>query len=348
MGPLFDHSQKKLTRPPIDDPHVLSGPFWAELRVFLAVAKAKSYNKAGEELHMSRQTISRDILRLQDLMGAVLLVPSKCGIQLTEKGKELAEKLLSLDSALYSMSHDLRAETREAEGHVRITATEAMTGFFIIPSMVEFSQHYPKIQTHLRNPTDLLSFRENQCDVMVGFGPLDDSELTSRAVGFLHLVGIAGRSYLAKHGLPTWDNLKSHNFIDADYYASQTPTYAPWHHAIKLGNTALHCDNPIAYGLMVKAGLGIGLLGNYVLMDTDFMPVGLNIYVKLPIYIHVQTNRLRSRPVRLVFDWLSEVFSPDDPIFSSKLNLDMAPRPAVAHTLSHISIGTPLMRQKQV
>ena len=324
MNRILDQSQKKISRSPLDDPRVLSGPFWAELRVFLAVAKAKSFNRAGEELHISRQTISRDILRLQDQLGAVLLIPSKSGVQLTEKGKELADKLLSLDQILFSMSNDLRAESREAEGNVRITATEAMTGFFIVPGAVEFSQRYPKIRTHLRNPVDLLDFRENQCDVMVGFGSLRESDLTSRAVGFLHLIGVAGRSYLAKSGIPTWDTLGAHRFIDADYYASQTDTYAPWRNAVARGTTAHRCDNPISYGLMVKAGLGI--------------------HVKLPIFIHAQTERLKSRPVRLVFDWLCELFSPENPVFSREFNPKTAPQQVISQTLRHISVGSSLLR----
>ena len=341
MNRILDQSQKRISRSPLDDPRVLSGPFWAELRVFLAVAKAKSFNRAGEELHISRQTISRDILRLQDQLGAVLLVSSKTGVQLTEKGKELADKLLSLDQILFSMSNDIRAESREAEGSVRITATEALTGFFIVPSAVEFSQRFPKIRTHLRNPVDLLDFRENQCDVMVGFGPLPDADLTSRAVGFLHLIGAAGKPYLAKTGIPTWDTLESHRFIDADYYASQTDTYASWRNAVARGITAHRCDNPISYGLMVRSGLGIGLVGNFALADSDFVPVGLGIHVKLPLFIHVQTDRLKSRPVRLVFDWLSDLFSADNPTFSREFNPKTAPHQVIAQTLRHMSAGLP-------
>jgi DNA-binding transcriptional LysR family regulator len=341
---ILDQSQKRISRSPLDDPRVLSGPFWAELRVFLAVAKAKSFNRAGEELHISRQTISRDILRLQDQLGAVLLIPSKSGVQLTEKGKELADKLLSLDQILFSMSNDLRAESREAEGNVRITATEALTGFFIVPSAAEFSQRYPKIRTHLRNPVDLLDFRENQCDVMVGFGSLREADLTSRPVGFLHLIGVAGKTYLAKNGIPTWDTLGSHHFVDADYYASQTDTYAPWRNAVARGVTAHRCDNSISYGLMVKAGLGIGLLGNFILADPEFVPVGMGIHVKLPLFIHAQTDRLKSRPVRLVFDWLCDVFSADNPIFSREFNPKITPQQVISQTLRHISIGSGLTR----
>jgi len=341
---ILDQSQKKISRSPLDDPKVLSGPFWAELRVFLAVAKAKSFNRAGDELHISRQTISRDILRLQDQLGAVLLIPSKSGVQLTERGKELADKLLSLDQILFSMSNDLRAESREAEGNVRITATEALTGFFIVPSAVEFTQRYPKIRTHLRNPVDLLNFRENQCDVMVGFGALRESDLTSRPAGFLHLIGVAGKSYVAKHGIPTLDTLGSHRFIDADYYASQTDTYAPWRNAVAKGAIAHRCDNPISYGLMVKAGLGIGLVGNFALADPEFVPVGLGIHVKVPLHIHAQTERLKSRPVRLVFDWLCDVFSPKNPVFAREFNPKTRPQQVISQTLLHISLGSSLPR----
>jgi len=341
---ILDQSQKRLSRSPLDDPRVLSGPFWAELRVFLAVAKAKSFNRAGEELHISRQTISRDILRLQDQLGAVLLIPSKSGVQLTEKGKELADKLLSLDQILFSMSNDLRAESREAEGNVRITATEALTAFFIVPGAVDFSQRYPKIRTHLRNPVDLLDFRENQCDVMVGFGSLQESDLTSRPAGFLHLVGAAGKSYLAKNGIPTWDTLDSHRFIDADYYASQTDTFAPWRNAVARGVAAHRADNPISYGLMVRAGLGIGLVGNFVLADPDFVPVGMGIHVKLPLFIHAQTERLKSRPVRLVFDWLCELFGSSNPVFSREFNPKTAPQPAIFQIVRHMSMGSSPIR----
>jgi DNA-binding transcriptional LysR family regulator len=339
MIPLFDHSQADLNRSPLDDRRILSGPFWAELRVFLAVAKAKSFNKAGEELGMSRQTISRDILRLQDLMGAVLLISSNSGVQLTERGKELADRLLSLDQMLFAMSCDLRAETREAEGLVRIVATEALTGFFIVPSLSGFAERYPRIRVHLRSPTNLLSFRENQCDVMVGFGPLNSSEIESRPAGFLHLIGTASRAYIEKHGLPTRETLGDHLCIDADYYASQTPTYAPWRGIVSQAKTVHHCDNPFAYGLMVKRGLGIGLLGNFVMCDPDLIPIGLDIHIKLPIYIHVLAERLKSRPVRLSFEWLAEVFSSKRDLFAEDLNLDPSADGSLVQAIRHLSIG---------
>lgn len=347
MDPLFDQSQKDLNKAPLDDPRVLSGPFWAQLRVFLAVAKAKSYNKAGDELGMSRQTVAREIRRLQDLLGAVLLVPSRNGIQLTQRGQDLATKLLSLDQMFFSLYHEMRADTREAEGQVRITATEAMTGFFIVPALVSFNARYPRIHARLRNPVNLVSFPDNLTDVMVGFGPLKGEGLQSRAAGFLHLIAVASRSYVEEHGMPSWDNLESHRFIDADYYASETPTFAPWRKAVSRGVTAHHCDNPFAYGLMVKAGLGIGLLSSFVMSDPDFLPVGMGVHVTLPIYIHAQAERLKSRPIRIVFDWLAEIFSAERPVFRPELNLGLIAQGAFSQSISHLTMGIDLDHESE-
>ncbi len=79
---------------PLNDPHILSGPFWGELRVFLAVAKAKSFNRAAEELAMSQPTVSRQVRRLQDIMGTQLVLPTQSGIKLTRQGEDLARSLL--------------------------------------------------------------------------------------------------------------------------------------------------------------------------------------------------------------------------------------------------------------
>jgi len=215
-----------------------------------------------------------------------------------------------------------------------------MTGFFIVPALASLNGRYPKLRAGLRAPVNLLNFRENLCDVMVGFGPLADDGLESRAVGFLHLVGcgplLCGGARHAGLGRPG-----SHRFIDANYYASETPTFAPWRGAVARRAIAHHCENPFAYGLMVKAGLGIGLLGNFVMSDPDFLPVGLGIYVRLPIYIHALSERLKSRPVRIVFDWLADVFSADKPMFGPELSLDLAREGTVSPSIRHLAMGLP-------
>src|ERR1700691_3532006 len=119
----FEVEQKLFNRTALEDESILSGQFWGELRIFLAVAKAKSFNKAAEALNMSQPTVSRQVRRLQDIIGSQLLHSSKSGIILTEKGRVLAETLLTIDEKLFSISQDLRAESAEPAGLVRFSCT---------------------------------------------------------------------------------------------------------------------------------------------------------------------------------------------------------------------------------
>ena len=341
MTEPFDRSQKTLNRSPLDDPHVLSGPFWGELRVFLAVAKAKSFNRAAEELNMSQPTVSRQVKRLQDVIGSQLVVPTQSGIKLTEKGKELAKSLLALDEKLFEISHDLKAETREAEGLVRVSVTEAMAGLFVVPNLVPFSERFPKIQLHIRNPVNMTSFRENQTDVMIAYAPANQSCIASRPLGHMHLIPAASHNYIKRFGIPTRKNLESHYFIDSQYYSAQTRIWDKWHAAVSRGVVAHYCDNSFAYGLLVKEGLGIGLLGNYVLADPQSVPLELDVHVMLPIHILAQSERLTARPVQLVYDWLSTVFSPANPWFAPDLNLGALPLDSLSDTMAQLLAGPP-------
>jgi DNA-binding transcriptional LysR family regulator len=337
----FDRSQRSLNKSPLDDPRILSGPFWGELRVFLAVAKAKSFNRAADALNMSQPTVSRQVRRLQDVVGSQLLVPSQSGVTLTKKGEELASTLLALDEQLFEISHELKAETRDAEGLVRVSVTEALAGLFIVPSLVALGERYPKLQLHVRNPINLTNFRDNQTDVMVGFAPSSQTGVKSRQLGYIHFIPMASNSYVKRFGIPTRKNLASHYFLDSQYYGAQTSTWDDWQAAVSQGTVAHFCDNSFAYALMVKSGLGIGLLGSYALAEPSLIPLELDVHVPVPIHIIALAERLMARPVRLVYDWLASVFSPENPWFAPDLNLRDLPKNALAETVAKLTQEPP-------
>lgn len=334
----FDLSQKTLNRSPLDDPRLLSGPFWGELRIFLAVAKAKSFNKAAEELHMSQPTVSRQVRRLQDLIGSQLVVSLQNTIKLTPQGKELAEALIALDEKLFEISQELKAENKEAEGLVRVSVTEALAGLFIAPKLSCFSARHPKIQLHIRNPSNLTAFRDNLTDIMIGYTP-GGSGVTSTPLGYIHLIPQASRGYIERYGMPTRANLESHLFIDTEYYTARTEVWQSWHKAIARGDIAHYCDNSFAYGLLVKSGIGIGLLGSYALSDPALLPLELGVHVTLPIHVLALADRLQAKPVRLVYDWLQEIFSPDIPWFAPQLTLRDLPVDLLAATTERLLAG---------
>lgn len=321
----FDEEQQSLNKSPLDDETLLSGQFWGELRVFLAVAKTKSFNRAAEITNTSQPTVSRQVKRLQDIVGSQLFISTPRGVQLTKKGEALAKALSRLDQTLYSITSDLRAESREAEGTVRVSITDGLNALFAAPALLKFSAQYPKIQLHLKNPLNHLSLLENQTDMMIGFMPSVSSDTQFRKLGQLHFIPVVAKEYIQDHGLPTRDNLERHLFLQTEYYAAKTGMWESWQHAMSRGRIAHWCDNSFAYGMLAKAGHGIGLLGSFTLMEPCFVPLEINVRISVPLFLVALTERLNARPVRLVFDWLSEVFSPSNPWFTDELRLNNPP-----------------------
>jgi DNA-binding transcriptional LysR family regulator len=88
------------------------------------------------------------------------------------------------------------------------------------------------------------------------------------------------------------------------------------------GRVAHYCDNSFAYGMLVKSGQGIGMLGSYSLVEPCFVPVKIGLRISVPLYLVALRERLSARPVRLVFDWLSDVFGNNNPWFADQFTLN--------------------------
>jgi DNA-binding transcriptional LysR family regulator len=318
----FDTSAPSITRRALDETSLLSGNYWGELRTFLCVAKAGSLSRAAELLGSSHATVGREIRRLQDQMGSQLVVLTKNGAQLTQKGQALTDELLRLDQRLFSIASDLRAEKGEAEGTVRLGITDGLGVSFLVPELRRFSMKFPKIQVHVKSPGNFKNLHENQTDVILGFHADTSKGMTSQALGWLHFIPIVSQSYIDRMGLPTLANAQKHHFIDSEIYSAKGP-WDSWHALISRGTIAHYCDASISYGMMIKAGLGIGLLANYNMSEPAARPLDLGVHVKLRLYAVAITQRLEAKPVRVVFEMLEDLFGPKNPWFQEDLVLSV-------------------------
>ncbi len=327
------------TRRGLDDTKILSGPFWGELRVFLAVAKAKSFNRAADSLNMSQPTVSRAVRRLQDVMGAQLVIPTQAGITLTRQGEELARSLRDLDQKPFEISTDLNAEARNAEGTVRLVVGEILAGLFVAPALVAFNEIYPKIRLELCTPRDRVNQRDNDGDLEVTAVPPNQPDFVVQPLGFLHMLPVATQPYIKRYGVPTRSNLSSHCFLQCDYYSTIGGIWKPWLDLVSQGVTTHSCDNLLTYALMVKNGLGIGLVATCAMADPTAVPLDLDVHIRAPLYVMAATGRYSTKAVQIVFDWLSEIFGPNVPWFSPELRLELLPRAEFLPTLAQLMGG---------
>lgn len=303
----------------IDYEKLLSGPYWAELRTFLGLAKAKSINRAADTLGLSKSTISRQIHRLQDLHGGTLAVLSKTGFHLTDQGERLAQMLVAFDQSLSAIRTDA---VEQFEGVVRLSVTDGLGILFVVPGLRRFTRSYPDISIRFRPPRNMTSLRENQTDIMLGFSEQTASDLTCHRLGTLHLIPIASEAYVRRRGMPNRHNLAEHDVIDTERYSARDGPWDAWHGVVSRARMVHEAETAVSYAMMVKAGLGIGLLASCNILEPSVMRLDLGSDVALSIHVTALTDRLASKPTRVVFDFLCDLFSPENPWFAPDLRLD--------------------------
>jgi DNA-binding transcriptional LysR family regulator len=322
----------------LDAPHILSGPYWAELRIFLAVAQAKSFSRAASNLGMSQPTVGRNVKRLQDIIGTQLVVPTAKGVALTQEGESLAKSLLEVDQKLLAISAGVKSERSGIEGTVRIAITEGLAAMFAVPNIKKLTDEYQKIRIILKNPVSMVAFKDNQCDILLAFSDVENTELEKVKLGILHFIPIASREYIRKHGIPTLKNIASHFFVDSEFYQGGQKIWASWQGLVKCGTLIHSSENSFAYALMVRSGLGIGLLGNYALADPSAVPLELGLAINVPMYAYAYKDRLTSKPVKIVFEWFCQIFSSKNPLFSPEVNIKDISTEDLAWVVSKASV----------
>lgn len=181
-----------------------SGPYWAELRTFVAVAQLRSINKAADALSVSRRTVRRDMERLEDQVGHQLTVSSAAGTEMTAIGRKIYDQAIGLDRGLSAIQREARSTPHRLEGTVRLAVTDGMGLIYLAPALPEFSQAHPGIRLHLRRPSGIRQIREDAADLQIGFGAESEAGLESRLLGTLRFVPYVGEAYLEARRALGW------------------------------------------------------------------------------------------------------------------------------------------------
>ena len=259
-------------------------------------------------------------------MRVQLLLSTERGITLTRRGQELAQFLANLDESLYAITTGVQEDTPNAEATVRVSITNGLNSLFLAPSLEEFSDKNPNIHIHTKSILSLNDVRENQTDMMLAFAPPESrSDLAVERLGSIHYRPLATKTYVATYGQPNDDNLEGHKFLQSYLYESNPEMWGDWNDLVAKGRISHYCDDTFVYGIMVKLNLGIGLLQTYLAVHRDAVPLDLGVLISMPLYGIALRERLRSRPVRIVFDWLCEIFSERNAWFPREFRPENAP-----------------------
>ncbi len=188
---------------------------WDLLRVFLAVAEAGSFTRAGETVTLSQSAVSRQIAKLERTLGVSLFHRHPRGLVLTEQGEDFFETVKEMSVKLATAQARINESRDRPEGPLRITTSVAFGSAWLTSRMNEFLTRYPDIAVSLLLVDALeldLSMRE--AEVAIRFAPQSQPNLIQRRLMSIRYHVFASKEYLKSHGTPkTAADLDGHHLI---------------------------------------------------------------------------------------------------------------------------------------
>lgn len=194
----------------------------SDLVAFLAVARERSFTKAGAKLGVSQSALSHTIRALEERLGLRLLTRTTRSVSPTEAGERL---LASVGGRFEEIEAELEAlsELRDKPaGTIRITAGEHAAYSVLSPALAKFLPSYPDIKVEIHVDYGFVDIVALRYDAGVRTGEQVAKDMIAVPIGpDMRMAVVGAPSYLAKRRLPkTPQDLTEHNCINL-----RMPTY---------------------------------------------------------------------------------------------------------------------------
>ncbi|MFE2022316.1 LysR family transcriptional regulator [Streptomyces sp. NPDC059499] len=117
-----------------------------QLTYFVAVAEAKHFTRAAEEVHVSQPSLSQQIKALENELGAELFSRARGNIALTDAGEALLPLARRILADAETARHEVQELVQLRRGRIRLGATPSIcTG--LLPDMLRaFHDLHPGVQ----------------------------------------------------------------------------------------------------------------------------------------------------------------------------------------------------------
>lgn len=117
-----------------------------QLRYFCAVAETGSFSRAAEQTHVSQPSLSQQIRKLEDELGARLFDRLGRSVRLTDLGKAFLPRALSVLRELEAAKGDVVERKDSVGGSITVGVIPTVAPYFLPPCLTLFSKRFPQVR----------------------------------------------------------------------------------------------------------------------------------------------------------------------------------------------------------
>jgi len=280
---------------------------------FVHVAEERSFRRAAARLGVTTAAVSKAVGKLEADLGVALLARTSRSVALTPEGAAYLAQCREALDAIRDAREQVARTRGVAQGPLRVTVS-VIIARVVVSDLARFTQRNPHVTLHLSVTDRVAKLGEEEVDVAIRTGELDDSTLVARKLHAPRWVTVASPGYLARRGSPALPP----ELIAHDTLRFVTPRGKPRAFAFTTGDVEtsgpLYIDNGDLLVHAATAGVGIAQVLDFMVDDAlregrlvevlrDYATAG-------PIIHAVTASRRKNVPrVRAFLDFATELFT---------------------------------------
>ncbi|WP_232630976.1 LysR family transcriptional regulator [Methylobacterium sp. Leaf118] len=242
---------------------------WDKIRIFLNVAEAGSFTRAGDDIGLSQSAVSRQISALERELKAPLFHRHARGLILTEQGDLLFRAARDMKLRLENTRARLVETSERPSGDLRVTTTVGLGSSWLAGRVSEFLDLYPDVRVELVLTNEELDLAMREADIAIRMRRPAQPDLIQRRLFTVHYHAFASGDYVKRFGEPkTVADLDEHRLVS---FGGNEPSYLlATHYLASIGREGddrrpIHftVNNVTALHKAMEAGIGVGILPDY-------------------------------------------------------------------------------------
>ncbi|MEH3120772.1 MAG: LysR family transcriptional regulator [Sphingomonas phyllosphaerae] len=176
----------------------------ADIAYFLALARHRSFRRAGLELGVSASALSHSLKGLEARIGVRLLNRTSRSVTLTVAGEELRASLTGPFDAIDDAMEQLGRYRDEPAGRIRLNIMDQASALLLAPVLPVFVNRYPGIEIDVATSNHLVDVVAHGADAGIRWGgTVPEDMVAQRLSADVRWVVVGSPAYLEQHGAPS-------------------------------------------------------------------------------------------------------------------------------------------------
>lgn len=282
------------------------------MQVLLTVVDEGSLSAASRKLRMPLPSVSRKMADLEQHLATRLLIRTSRNVQLTDAGRDFVDAARRIVNELHEAEQRACGEFQVPRGELRITASIQLGQAIVAPLIWQFLHEFPQIRVDTLFVDRQVHLIEENFDVAVRVGILEDSSLHAINVGSSRVMTCVSPDYLERNGGPERpEDLPNH---DAVIYGEVNES--PWRYSrdgaecYGMPRIRARVNSPRAALSAAIEGVGVTRLcgsTTYHELKSGELVRLFDRYTDLSLPVHLLFVRQGPQPlkVRAFLDWMT-------------------------------------------